>query len=240
MERYALLCPTRGRPKRAAEAARSAFATASHPERVAYLLYVDEDDSDLQNYERLVAELADECAGRGGVVRLTVGPPVGVLRAFNQLTKTTDADVFVIATDDQVFVDHGWDARLDEETAKYSDGIYCMWFNDNWESQNFCTAPIVSRIWVETLGYFLFPIFEHFFADAWIWMLAKSVDRAVYISDIAVEHRHWKTGKSEIDDTYERNVSKPGDSRHARDREVIDRFERYFLADVQLLQSVMR
>ena len=85
--------------------------------------------------------------------------------------------------------------------------------------------------------YFLFPFFEHFFTDTWIWMLAKSVDRAIYIPEILVEHRHWKIGKSEKDETYERNATKENDSRHARDRALINKFERYFLADVDLLKS---
>ena len=71
-------------------------------------------------------------------------------------------------------------------------------------------------------------------------MLAKSVDRAIYIPDVLIEHRHWKIGKSEKDQTYERNATSNGDSRHARDRAVIDQFERYFLADVKLLQASIR
>ena len=71
-------------------------------------------------------------------------------------------------------------------------------------------------------------------------MLAKCVDRAIYIPEIVVEHRHWKTGKVAKDETYRQNETKPDDSRYIRDREVIDRFERYFLADVELLQNSMK
>ena len=70
-------------------------------------------------------------------------------------------------------------------------------------------------------------------------MLAKSIDRAIYIPEILVEHRHWKIGKSEKDETYERNATKENDSRHARDRALINKFERYFLADVDLLKNTM-
>ena len=118
-----------------------------------------------------------------------------------------------------------------------------MWFNDGWEAGNFCTFPILSRRWVEILGYLQFPFFEHFFADAWIWMLAKAVGRDHYIDDVQVEHRHWKTGKSDMDATYQRHATdhdnSPEDSRHARDRAVIDKFERYFLADVEALKGAM-
>ena len=122
---------------------------------------------------------------------------------------------------------------------KYPDEIYCMWFNDAWESQKFCTFPIVSKKWVKELGYFMFPFFKHFFIDTWVWMLAKSVDRAIYIPDILVEHRHWKAGKAEKDETYNRNITTATNSRHARDREIMDNFERYFVADVGLLEGLI-
>jgi len=57
---------------------------------------------------------------------------------------------------------------------------------------------------------------------------------------VLIEHRHWKIGKSEKDETYQRNATSNGDSRHARDRAVIDQFERYFLADVKLLENSIR
>jgi glycosyl transferase/beta-hydroxylase protein BlmF len=167
------------------------------------------------------------------------GACIGVPQSVNRLLERTQADILLTANDDQVYIDTGWDARIDREAAARPDGIYCLWFNDGWEAQNFCTFPIVSRRWVETLGYLQFPFFEHFFADAWIWMLAKSVDRAVFIPDLLVEHRHWKTKKAERDTTYERHATTEGDSRHARDRAVIDRFERYFHADVAALQRVI-
>ncbi len=234
---YSLLCPTRGRPAQARDAVLSAFETARDPSRLESLLYVDNDDPELPSYEEMVKTLAKELPG--GRVRLISEPRMGVGRAFNHLTSVATGDVFVTATDDQFFLSEGWDVRLDTETARFPDGIYCFWFNDNWESQNFCTAPILSRIWVETLGYMFSPLFEHFFSDAWIWMLAKTLDRAVYIDDMTVEHRHWKTGKVEKDETYKANESKPGDSRYARDREVIDQFERYFHTDTKLLRSLM-
>ena len=230
-KRYALLCPTRGRPERARIFADSALATAARPQAVDILLYVDADDPTRADYQ--------DAFPAEGPVSLVIGPAVGVPRAANMLCERTAAEVLMTANDDQVYIDHGWDERLGQETARYRDGIYCLWFNDGWEAENFCTFPIVSRRWVETLGYLQFPFFEHFFADTWIWMLAKAVDRAHFIADILVEHRHWKTGKGEMDDTYARHATRPGDSRHARDRAVIDRFERYFHADVEALRRAM-
>lgn len=237
MREMAFVCPTRGRPKRAREFAESVISTAAHPERLDIQFYVDDDDERCTDYGVMVDDLSGEI--RGGHIHLTVGPPIGVPHAVNKLVAACDAEVLLSANDDQVFMDANWDAALDAAIDNYPDGIYCIWFNDGWESQNFCTFPIVSRTWVETLGYLQFPFFEHFFADIWIWMLAKTVDRARYMPEVMAEHRHWKTGKAEMDETYRRLAGDPDDPRQARDRAVIDRFERYFLADVEALQAVM-
>lgn len=240
MNRFALICPTRERPDRLVEYTESALKTADHPERLDCLFYVDDDDPTLSEYQKAIEDMKAQFSGIE--ISLTIGPAIGVPQAVNKLIQLTDADIFMTANDDQVYIDKGWDARLDREIAGFPDGIFCMWFNDGWEAENFCTFPILSRRWVETLGYLQFPFFEHFFADAWIWMLAKAVGRDHYISDVLVEHRHWKTGKSEMDTTYERHATDeaaPEDSRHVRDRAVIDKFERYFLADVEALKAAM-
>ena len=201
------------------------------------MLWVDDDDSTAGDYEKAVADLKVEFSSSD--ISLRFGPSVGVPKAANNLYDDTTADIVMTSNDDQVFIDNGWDDRLDLEIAKYPDGIFCMWFNDKWESENFCTFPVISRRWIETLGYLQFPFFEHFFVDAWIWMLAKAVGRDHYIADVVVEHRHWKTGKAEKDSTYEKHLTTEDDSRHARDRAVIDKFERYFHADVEALKNAM-
>ena len=215
----------------------SALTKAEHPQRVEILLYIDDDDPEFKNYKSRIANFEKKFGYNSASI--TLGPSIGVPRAANILFNKSTADVFLISNDDQVFIDHGWDARLDKEIINFPDNIYCIWFNDKWESQNFCTFPILSRKWIETLGYLQFPFFEHFFTDAWIWMLAKAIGRDHYIDDIVIEHRHWKTGKSEKDATYTKHLTTEGKSRHARDRSVIDKFERYFHADVEALKKAM-
>ena len=237
IQRYALICPTRGRSNRIKEFVESALITATHPKRIEILLYVDNDDPDLQDYESNILDLQKKFIS--SPISITLGPSIGVPKAANTLFEQSKADVFLTSNDDQIFITYGWDTRLDDEITKFPDNIFCLWFNDKWESENFCTFPILSRKWIETLGYLQFPFFEHFFTDAWIWMLAKTIGRDHYIDDITVEHRHWKTGKSKKDLTYERHQTTEERSKHTRDRSVIDKFERYFLVDVEALKSVM-
>ena len=212
--------------------------TAACPSRVEILLYIDTNDPNLRRYKTNILQL--ERTFVSNTISLIVGPSIGVPRAANILFEKSTADVFLTSNDDQVFISPGWDTRLDDEIGHYPDNIFCLWFNDEWESEKFCTFPIVSRKWIETLGYLQFPFFEHYFADAWIWMLAKAIDRTHYIGDIIVEHRHWKTGKSPKDPTYEKHLTIEGGSTNSRDRTVIDKFERYFLADVEALQQAIK
>ena len=202
------------------------------------MLYIDDDDLALKKYDSNISNIQKQFSHSS--ISIMHGPPIGVPRAANILFERSTADVFLTSNDDQVFIDHDWDLRLDSEIAKFPDNIFCIWFNDNWESKKFCTFPIVSRKWIETLGYLQFPFFEHFFTDAWTWMLAKSVGRDHYIDDLIIEHRHWKNGKSKKDLTYEKHLTTEGESRHARDRSIIDKFERYFHADVEALKNVMQ
>ena len=213
------------------------MTTAEHPHRVAILLYIDDDDPDIENYKASITNLEKKFGSSS--ISITFGPSVGVPSAANILFNTSTSDIFLISNDDQVFIDQGWDARLDQEIIKFPDQVFCMWFNDKWESKNFCTFPILSRKWIETWGYLQFPFFEHFFTDAWIWMLARAIGRDHYIDDIIVEHRHWKTGKSEKDATYKKHLTTESKSKYARDRSIIDKFERYFHADIDALQRVM-
>ena len=236
MKSYALLCPTRGRVQGALRFAKSVLATADYLERLSLLFYLDDDDSELERYRSTLNSLQENINSEVSI-NIIQGPRIGVPRAVNLLAEKCQAEILLYASDDQVYIDRGWDVKLEEEIAKIPDKIFCFWYNDGRESKNFCTFPIVSRQWVDTLGYFFFPFFEHYFTDTWVWMLAKSIKRDVYLPGIMAEHLHWKIGKSELDMTYKENVSLLGNSRHTRDRKVIDRFERYFLADVELLRN---
>ena len=236
MKNYSLLCPTRGRVEGTLRFVESAVRTARNPERLNFLFYVDNDDPEKERYHVSIASLKDRLKYFGSI-EILQGPRVGVPQAVNLLSKKSFGEVLLYSSDDQFYKDDEWDQRLEEEIVKHLDLIFCIWFNDAWESDNFCTFPIVSRRWVDILGYFMFPFFEHFFSDTWVWMLAKSIDRAIYIPDVMVEHMHWKLGKSEKDKTYLDNATSENGSRHARDRTIIDKFERYFMADVALLQG---
>lgn len=225
-----LLCPTRERPDRLKMMARSAFRTATDRGSIELLVYVDQDDPRLADYRQLAGDLKQEL----GDVRLEVGEPMGVPRAFNLLSSVSQGEALVTSSDDVRFVTQGWDVRLREEMARFPDQIYCIWFDDGALGERQCSFPVISRVWYETVGYFHSMLFEHFYSDTWTHALATTIGRAHYVKDVLVEHLHWSVGKAKQDDTYLRNTSLfPG--RRKRDQAHFENFQKYLHVDAALL-----
>lgn len=219
---YSLLCPSRGRPDGVRQLVESVAATASVRGRIEVLVYIDSDDPELEGYRRTFAELASSGHGLGRVQAI-IGPPRSVSVSWNDLAAASRADVLMMANDDQVYVDAGWDSRLDTCIAAYPDRIFCMWFNDGIAGEKHCAFPIVSRRWYDTLGYFTPGVFEFIANDTWIMDLGRRVGRLHYIGDVLVEHRHFSVGKSAFDATYRRHRKGEQEQRLARDMFVFER-----------------
>lgn len=241
LKTISLLCPTRGRPDKALRLILSVLKTAHHPERVEVLFYVDTDDPTKLDYvSQLEAHKAE--LSRLKQCGLIVSEPIGVSKAWNALATASKGDLLVMAADDQIYNDAGWDTRLDQETTKFPDEIFCMWFNEGHWGEKLCTFPIVSRKWCLTLGYFITGIFECLYDDLWIMDIAKRVGRLHYIPDVLTEHLHWGYGKAEIDSTYEfKQVDSQGNLKPAvrRDMDLFGRTAPYREADARRIAAVM-
>jgi glycosyl transferase/beta-hydroxylase protein BlmF len=216
---------------------KSVASTATESARIEILIYVDEDDPEKFNY--LVSHknlTADPAVSRLLNIDLLVDEPLTTPLINNILADRAQGDILMIANDDQVYVDKNWDVRIDEEAAKFPDDIYCMWFNEGRYREKICTFPILSRKWVDTLGYIEPFLFEHFNCDLWTWQIGQMIDRLHYIPDILVEHLHPDTGKAAADETTERNLK---GGRPERDKTIFTKFERYRVLDASLLKDVI-
>lgn len=235
-----LLCPTRGRILGAARMLQSLAAASSHPERIEVLFYVDDDDPEAEIY-RAQLPASSHAASLLGRVQVVVGEAISISKSWNVLAGIAEGTLMMMANDDLFFVSLGWDARLDKEAAKYPDEIFCIWFDDGYTHENIATFPIVSRRWVDCLGFFTPGIFEFWYNDKWIMEVARKLDRLHYISDMLIEHRHFYAGRAVFDDTYKRNFDDEYEagSRIRRDTELFDRTEHYRQADADKLRPLL-
>ncbi|GAA0487926.1 aspartyl/asparaginyl beta-hydroxylase domain-containing protein [Streptomyces sp. NPDC046215] len=203
-----LLCPTRERVGNVIRFLDSVARTAAAPGRVEVLFYVDADDPDLARY-RALFDRARWRFGRLGRCALHVGDPVGVPHAWNRLAEAATGDVLMMANDDQLYIDYGWDAALDARitdlSALHPDGVLCLYFDDGQYPEGGCDFPAVTRPWYDTLGYFTPTIFQQWEVEKWVFDIADRLHRLYPVPGVLVEHRHYQDYKAPFDATYQRH-----------------------------------
>ncbi|MFZ5637981.1 MAG: glycosyltransferase family 2 protein [Pseudomonadota bacterium] len=199
-----MLCPTRNRTEKVQRFVASVHRTCARPGDVEILFYVDDDDPALDAYARLIERLRARYPDFRAV-ELVVGPPISVSKSWNTLADRCRGDLLMMANDDQLYVDYGWDRRLDDYVRAAPDDVFAMFFEDGQYPPDGGDFPIVSRRWYETLGYFTPGIFEFWYNEAWIFDVANRLQRITRIPKILVEHLHYSDYKSVLDETYKRH-----------------------------------
>lgn len=205
---FSLLCPSRGRVSQAEALIHSVCLTAAQPDRVELLFYVDSNDPCLCAYRYLFATTAK----RFGKLRrcvLVVGEPMTIGRAWNVLARTAEGDVLMMANDDQLYVDYGWDDRAAEAFEQYPDSMVCTFFDQNLGGGR-ADFPMVPRRWFEVLGYFTPELFAFWWHDQWIIDVATRAGRMHAIKGVCVDHVHFTGYLAAFDETYQRHCLAPG------------------------------
>lgn len=203
-----VLCPTRGRPDKAAE------MIASFRETVALfatqiVLVVDRDDPAVLDYLRIPA-LFTEAAG-GSPLRPPDRPSVMVLDAEHtgDLTAATNTAAARVWGDDciigHVGDDHrfrtpGWDkaivAALTESGVAYGDDGF-------WHDQ-IPTAWFVSSVLPRALGWLALPLVHHYGIDNAWRELGRGLGRLAYLPGVHIEHPPLAVRVAEADETFTR------------------------------------
>lgn len=196
MEKVSLLLPTRGRPALAMRFLQSALAHAANPEYVEAILSVDDDDT---------ASHHISCPPL--TTKVIVGPRATMGSLNTRCLRESSGDIVILSNDDIVIATDGWDEKVRALHRSIPDRVYLAYPNDLFKGKRLCTFPILSRKTCDLLGdpfpasykgafidYHLLDIFER---------VKKTVDnRIFYLEDVVFEHLHYRTGKSDFDDTY--------------------------------------
>ena len=193
MNRISIVCPSRGRPLRFRAMAKSAITNAAAPARVVVHLVVDRDDPELARYA--------EPLPRQVVLTVNEHPGKSAPALTNELAMESRGDIVFAGSDDILFRTPGWDELLDGAFDQHPDGMLVAYTNDG-RDRGKCEHFAVSRRWIQAVGCFMFPGFEHFCGDELVERIGREVDRALYLRELVTEHLHFKYGKAPKDETY--------------------------------------
>lgn len=185
-----VLCPSRSRPKQCLTMVESFNATAK---RSSLRLLLDMDDPCLEEYRATVG-------GKVGNMIIDFQKPITEL--INQSWNCGASYKWLSVTnDDFVYKTDGWD----EELIKTLDGRPgIVYGNDLLQGRNLPTTSVISREIVEALGWLQMPGLTHLFGDN-VWKhLGEKAGCLFYRPNVIIEHRHWNSGKVQIDEISKR------------------------------------
>lgn len=172
--------------------ASSALQTASSPNNIEFVVYIDEDDASFRDYPLPSCFI---------YVR---GPRKAMGDYWNIAYRAASsrASIFMQGGDDVLFRTPGWDQVVRRAFAACPDGILFAHGDDGWEHHaKFGPLGFVSRQWIDLLGYFTYPQFTSDFCDAWLNECANAVGRRLALPFVT-EHLHFEFGKAPLDQTY--------------------------------------
>lgn len=154
---------------------------------------VDEDDSQLQEYVRVVDH------PRFG---LAVGPRRGLAGTTNELARMYVDDYRFLGSigDDHVPRTPEWDKTIEAELERLGTGI--VYPNDLLQGERLPTAAFLTSDIVKRLGWMALPTAKHMFIDNAWKALGEKLGALSYLPDVIVEHCHFAAGKVEADEVY--------------------------------------
>ena len=194
MRKMMIICPSRGRPDRCLEMAKSFRATSS----IACLkVLIDFDDPLINEYDK-------------------VGQYASIIKDFRKTTTERINDswkgasecfkFFGVTNDDFIYRTDRWDEMLLASLDAFG-GSGIAYGNDLLQGIRIPTTSLISRDIIEALGWLQMPRLIHLYGDN-VWAhIGNRVGCLLYRQDVIIEHRHFHAGKSVEDETYKRTNS---------------------------------
>jgi hypothetical protein len=98
---------------------------------------------------------------------------------YNRSAELYLADVYVLWADDQWIPTPGWDRKLEEAAAQFSDGVGVIYFGN--VPGVLQPGIAVTRKYVEKVGYFCPPYFPFWWHDTWIDEIGRMIGRIICV-----------------------------------------------------------
>lgn len=173
----ALLCPTKGRPQQFKRMVESAQRTADN----LLNLYVALSNEDVSKYERPAHSW-----------NLTITPDgLPTCHKWNILAeeamKNPDNKLFMLAADDVILSTPLYDKALMDAYDNLDNKIHVFALLDSRDPEG-TPHPIVTREWIETMGWAFPPIFLHWQLDSWTVAIAKHNNCFTHLKDYLLIH----------------------------------------------------
>ncbi len=178
--------PSRQRPYQAFDTC-MAWLTKAVDKPIQYILSLDTDDPQLEEYARVFNQLS-------GWVRVLINSNRTIVDAVNIGAKKATGDLFAVVSDDFACPDN-WDVELKKVVGKKTD--YVIRTQDGTGSW-LITLPILSKAYYQREGFIYNPEYKHLFCDTEYTHKAILMGRVIE-TDLLFPHNHYTTKRTKKD-----------------------------------------
>lgn len=186
----AILVPTRARPQLFKRMVDSALSTASDPNNLRFYVAIRDEDREIYTHDILKHACHKHIMPDGM-------PTSHKWNCLSEYAIRDNCKLFMLAADDIVFTTPCWDKALLEV---YDGKPHVYSLLDSRDASG-TPHPIVNREYIEAMGYFLPPIFLHWYVDTWTVEIAKANNCFTHLKDYMLIHdKGWD--KNKPDDTH--------------------------------------
>lgn len=189
----AILCPTRGRPEQCRRLMESVNATAQSSEYVVRFG---------------VSDVERDWVGGENLLSIAHRYPDNLPTAHKwnllaqEAMKAPNTKLFMLGADDMIFTTPLWDKALIDDYNALENKVHVYALQDSRDPEG-TPHPIVTREWIEAMGYFVPPIFLHWFVDSWTVAVARRNNCFTHMKDYLLVHDK-PSDRGEADETHNR------------------------------------
>ncbi len=178
------------------------LALAERPDLLDVRVTIDEDDA-VMNQPDVLQTLRSLDR-----VHVSVGASRNKIDAINRDMGPSDWDIVLLASDDMIPVERGYDEIIRREmAARYPDTDGVLWFNDG-NRDDLNTLIIMGRRYYERFGYLYHPAYKSLYCDKEFTMVGDMLGRQTYFDRVIIRHEHPDYGYGPHDELYTSNELK--------------------------------
>jgi hypothetical protein len=198
MIKISLLLPSRGRPKKFNRLISSINKTTFDLSSVELISIHDNDDESFCEIE------FKKCKFKN----IQIKSEQSSMGFYNsECLKKSSGESIILINDDVIFKTKNWDKLVNNLALKHKDSIYLGYGNDLFKGSKLPTFPILNRALIELIKD-PYPVeYKGAFIDTHLNDLFQIIrkkyqDRFEYLEKFIIEHLHYRTGKSKVDEIY--------------------------------------
>lgn len=185
-----ILVPSRARPNEFKRMVESVRKTSGGDVKI----YVCLRPGDMHIYREVLGNLMND-------IKIMIAPDnLPTAHKWNLMAEHAMTDIMMLGADDMVFATSLWDQALLDHYSSLDDKRHVYALQDS-RDESGTPHPMMTKEYVQAMGYFVPPIFLHWFIDSWTVKIAN--EKFTHLKDYLLVHEK-PSDRGAADETHNR------------------------------------